>query len=100
MFITKRRILQFAHQHNKLPSALTELPQMPDHDTKTTDAWKRPFDYSFDSFGIVTLQSLGADKRPGGDGDNRDMIGIFPSRDAQGNWQDELAQWKQDPFEP
>jgi len=73
---------------------------MPGYDTETTDAWKRPLDYSFDSSGVVTLRSLGADKRLGGDGDNRDMIGVFISRDAQGNWQDELAEWKQNPFKP
>ena len=73
---------------------------MPGYDTETTDAWKRPLDYNFDSSGVVTLRSLGADKRLGGDGDNRDMIGVFISRDAQGTWQDELAEWKQNPFKP
>ena len=100
MFLTKRRIIQFARQHNKLPSTLAELPAMPGYDTETNDAWKRPLDYSFDDSGIVTLRSLGADKRPGGDGDNRDMTGVFISRDAQGNWQEELAEWKQDPIRP
>ena len=100
MLVTKRRILQFAGQHNKLPSTLAELPAMPNYDTETTDAWNRPLDYSFDDSGIVTLRSLGADRRPGGDGDNRDMIGVFISRDATGNWHDELAEWKQDPFKP
>jgi hypothetical protein len=56
-------------------------------------------DYEFDSSGIVTLRSLGADKRSGGDADNRDMIGIFASHDAQGNWQEELAEWQHDPFD-
>jgi len=100
MFVTKRRILQFAHQNNRLPLTLAELPAMPDYDIKTTDAWKRPLDYSTDDFGVVTLRSLGADKRPGGDGDNRDMTGVFISRDAQGNWQKELAEWKQHPIRP
>jgi hypothetical protein len=100
MFVTKRRILQFAHQNNKLPSTLAELPAMPGYDTETTDAWKRPLDYSTDDSGVVTLRSLGADKRPGGDGDNRDMTGVFISRDAQGNWQEELTEWKQDPIRP
>ena len=100
MFVTKRRIIQFARQHDKLPSMLAELPAMPGYDTSTTDAWKRPLDYSFDSSGIVTLRSLGADKRAGGDGDNRDMTGIFASHDERNNWQEELAEWKQDPIRP
>ena len=59
------------------------VPDMPGYDTSTTDAWERPLDYSFDSSGVVTLRSLGADKRPGGDGDNRDMTGLFDTRDPQ-----------------
>lgn len=97
MHVTKRRILQYAQRHNGLPPMLAELPAMPGYDTKTTDGWGRPLDYSFDSSGAVTLRSLGADKRPGGDGDNRDMTGVFHSRDAQGRWQDELVKWEQDP---
>ena len=100
MFITKRRIIQYARQHNQLPPTLAVLPAMAGYGNETTDVWKRPLDYGFDSSGIVTLQSLGADKRPGGDGDKRDMTGVFASRDAQGNWQDELAEWEQNPFKP
>ena len=100
MLVTKRRIIQFARLHHKLPSDLAGLPEMPGYDNGTTDAWKRPLDYSFDGSGVVTLQSFGADKQPGGDGDKRDIIGVFESRDAQGNWQDELAEWKEDPLKP
>ena len=100
MLVTKRRIIQFARQHSKLPSTLAELPAMPGYDTETIDTWKRPLDYSFDSSGTVTLRSLGADKRTGGEGDRRDMTGVFDSRDAQGNWQEELAEWKQNPVQP
>jgi hypothetical protein len=100
MFVTKRRILQFARQNNKLPATLAELPAMPGYDTETTDAWNRPFDYVSDDTGTVTLRSLGADKRLGGDADDRDMIGVFVSHDAQGRWQEESAKWKQDPARP
>ncbi len=100
MHLTKRRILQYGHLHNKLPLTLAELPARPGYDNETTDAWQRPLDYSSDESGAVTLRSLGADKLPGGEGDNRDMTGGFMSRDAQNRWQEELAEWKQDPVRP
>lgn len=73
---------------------------MPGYVTDTTDAWVQPIDYSFDSSGVVTLRSLGSDKKPGGVGDKRDMIGVFSSRNAQGRWEDELSDWTHDPFKP
>ncbi len=98
--VTKRRILQYGHLHNKLPLTLAELPARPGYDNETTDAWQRPLDYRSDESGAVTLRSLGADKLPGGEGDNRDMTGVFMSRDAQNRWQEELAEWKRDPVRP
>jgi len=86
MFVTKRRIVQYARQHDRLPSDLSDLPPMPNYDTATRDTWGRALDYSYDLSGVVTLRSLGADKRLGGDGDKRDMIGVFASRDAEGHW--------------
>ncbi len=100
MFVTKRRIIQFAQQRGRLPQTFADLPAMPGYDTETVDAWGRPFDYSVDGTGIVTLRSLGADKQPGGDGDNRDMIAVFATRDAEGHWQNELGPWIQDPLKP
>lgn len=98
--VTKRRILQYAHLHNKLPLTLAELPTKPGYDNETTDAWQRPLDYRSDESGAVTLRSLGADKLPGGEGDKRDMTGVFLSRDAQNRWQEDLAEWNQDPARP
>ena len=100
MFVTKRRIIQFARQRGALPQTLIDLPAMPGYDTQTIDAWGRPLDYTFDSSGVVTLQSLGADKQLGGEGEARDMIGSFASRDAEGSWQDELGPWIRDPLKP
>jgi hypothetical protein len=97
MQVTKRRIIQFARQNNHLPTALSELLAMPGYDTKTFDAWRRPFDYRTDALGVITLVSLGADRLPGGDGDNRDIIGIFESRDGHENWQDETIEWRERP---
>ena len=43
--------------------------------------------------------SLGKDNKIGGENDDADMIGIFPSKTADGRWSDEFVEWKQDPFE-
>jgi hypothetical protein len=99
MSVTKDRIFQYAHQHNHLPASLSELPPAPGYDTATTDAWGRPIDYSFDSSGDVTLRSLGADKQVGGDGDKRDVIGTFATRDTQGRWlDDQSSKWTLNPM--
>ncbi len=100
MHVSRWRILQFAYRHNKLPATLAELPARPGYDNATDDAWGRPLDYSVDDSGAVMLRSLGADRRSGGEGDDRDMTAVFPSRDAQNHWQQERAEWKQDPLRP
>jgi hypothetical protein len=98
MKATMLGILTFAHEHDKLPLTLAALPATDGKSLKTEDAWNRPLDYTFDAAGVVTLGSLGADKRPGGIGDNRDMVGTFNTRDSRGDWQKEFLQWKDDPL--
>ena len=100
MSVTKRRILQYARQHDHLPENLSELPPMPGYDTAIVDAWGQPLYYSCDLSGVVTLKSLGSDKCKGGVENARDMIGVFSSRDPEGHWQDEFIPWTHDPFEP
>jgi hypothetical protein len=100
MFLTKRRIIQYAQQHNHLPANLSELPPMPNYDTSINDAWGHPLDYSFDASGVVTLRSPGTANWLGGDGDNRAITGKFVTRDPQGHWQNELAEWTVDPRKP
>jgi hypothetical protein len=94
MFITRRRIVLYSQEHGQPPASLTALPPLRGNiDSATTDAWGRPLDYSFDSSGVVTLRSLGADKMVGGDGDNRDLIGVFSIRDVR-----ESSPWTHDPL--
>jgi hypothetical protein len=101
IYSTKRRIINFAKKNNRLPLTLAELPAMPSqYHTNMNDAWNYPLKYSFDSSGIISVQSLGADNLPGGEGDNRDMIGIFESHDVSGKWQDEFVRWTHDPIKP
>ncbi len=46
----------------------------------------------------ITLISYGSDGIQGGDGDNKDMIGIFYYKKEKGEWENELCDWIKDPF--
>jgi len=98
MWVLKSRIMRYARQNGHLPADVSGLPSMPGYGDEIMDASGRPIEYSFDSSGIVTLRSLGADKQAGGNGDDRGMTGVFASRDATGHWQDEMTQWTVDPM--
>lgn len=93
MWVTKRRILQYAHTHNRLPRDLTALPEMPGFDTQTTDAWVFPIQYNIDEDGSVALTSLGSDGAAGGKGDSADIVFRFWSKQRDGKWSDELVDW-------
>ena len=98
MHMCKRRIQRFAIEHNHLPSSLRETAEIPGYDNSIKDAWGFPIIYSVDTNGVVTLTSLGKDNKPGGNGDNADMVGVFPSRQPNGRWSDEFVEWTTDPF--
>jgi hypothetical protein len=46
----------------------------------------------------VTLTSYGRDGRPGGTGEDADIVGVFRAKTADGRWADELGEWRVDPF--
>ncbi len=100
MGIVKRRVLQYAKAQGHLPETLAALPPATDIETKITDAWNRPLDYTFDESGMVTLRSLGGDKAEGGDLNDADLVGTFSSKDAEGNWLPDTASWTQKPTNP
>lgn len=93
MFVTKRRILQYAHTHDQLPPDLAALPPMTGYDTSVTDGWSRTLSYQTNTTGTVTLESLGRDGIIGGSGADADIIRSFPIRDARGAWSDEMVDW-------
>ena len=94
----KRRIQLYAMEHNALPSSLSEIEEINGYDNSIKDAWGHPIIYNVDKDGLVTLTSLGRDNKPSGIGDNRDMVGIYPSRRPDGKWSDEMVEWSKDPF--
>jgi hypothetical protein len=78
-------IQKYAMIHNALPTY------------EMKDCWENPIRCSVDSNGMVTLASYGADNKPGGEGNDADCVGIYPSRQSDGKWSDESVPWTQDP---
>jgi hypothetical protein len=89
----KTRILAYANSHGRLPATLAELIESKEHKFLLVDDWRREIQYRHDEAGVVTLYSLGADGRLGGEGGNRDIVGVFETRDDHGQVK-QTAGWK------
>jgi len=77
MRVTQRRILAYYASYSKTPSSLADLPAGDKSvDNNTADAWGRAIDYQVvgDS---VALESLGRDGKPGGVGQDQDIVLVF-----------------------
>ena len=98
MHMIKRRILRYAHTHHELPKTLDELPVIPGYSDRLTDGWEERILYRTNDDSSITLTSYGKDGRPGGEGLDADMVGIFMLKTPDGRWQEELCDWVTDPF--
>lgn len=98
MHMSKRRILRYAHQNNKLPENIDILPEISEYSNRIKDAWNRKLIYNINQDNTITLISYGRDGIQGGDGDSKDMIGIFSYKKENGEWENELCDWIKDPF--
>ena len=93
----KKRILRYGHWHDRLPTDLGQLPPVQNEVSDITDAWGFPIRYSRED-GVVKLVSYGADGQPGGTGPDSDIVGIFITKTANGEWQDEICDWAIEPL--
>lgn len=98
MWTMKRRMLRYAHAHGALPTSIDQLPYMNGYNNEVTDAWGRPILWQTEG-DVVALTSCGRDGKPGGDGNNADMIGVFRAKTNDGAWAEEICEWNADPFE-
>jgi len=87
MWGVKRRIIRYAHEHNRLPSSLQALPKIPGLGAKTTDAWGREITYIVGPGDHVTLSS----RPPSGAGP--DIIRSFRTKNSQREWVAEMEPW-------
>ena len=97
MHMMKRRILQYAATHDTLPESLNQLPTIEGYYNSITDGWGRPILWHIEGE-QVTLTSFGRDGRPGGFGEDADMVGVFRVKTSDGRWSEELCPWQIDPF--
>lgn len=98
MHTVKRRILRYALENNTLPENLEILLDMPSHIIRIKDAWSRKLIYNANPDKTITLISYGKDGIKGGKGENKDMLGIFPFKNADGEWQDDTCDWIKNPL--
>lgn len=79
MYGLKRQILLYAEQNNRLPNTVDELPPIEGFDNRVTDVWGNKIIMQIDGT-TVSLISYGKDKKPGGQGYDHDVIGIFEAK--------------------
>lgn len=89
---TARRIQEYMKQHRQTPPDLSVLPVEDGRANSAVDGWGHDLQYSVDRDGVITLTSFGADGRPGGNGQNEDIVVRYRTRNADGtlNVDDEL----------
>lgn len=94
MLDMNKRVLQtvgwmggYVLKNGRLPRSLAELTQGdPSQVPALNDPWGNPMIYIVDQDDVVTLMSYGADGKPGGEGENRDIGKSYRFRDANGQW--------------
>lgn len=98
MYPLKTRILLYAKTHNSPPPNLTVLPPLEGFINSTKDVWGNEIIYQVQGT-TIKLISYGKDQKPGGVGENLDVIGIFEAKNGFGGWAGESDNnWKVKPL--
>ena len=79
------RIEMYMKEHGEPPPNLAVLPTRKGYANSTTDGWGRELQYTVDKNGVISLTSLGADGKPGGDGLNKDIVHRYRTRNPDGS---------------
>jgi len=77
-------IHQYAVAEGKLPASLEDLRAVGEGRFK--DAWGHSLHYEVTADGVMTLMSLGRDGKPGGTGDDSDIVLTYLSRRKDGSF--------------
>jgi hypothetical protein len=83
---TFARIAIYAETNKAVAPSLAVLPKRDGYANQTTDGWKRPLQYRVTEDGIITLTSLGADGKPGGNGENADISKSYSAKRPDGGF--------------
>jgi hypothetical protein len=96
MISTCERIQAYMKQHRRVPPSLTALPAVEGDADKAEDGWGHEIQYSVDHDGVITLTSFGVDGKPGGDGQDADIIMRYRTRNADGTLNVDDESWIKD----
>ncbi len=92
MLHLREEIAQFAIKNDRLPENLRELPAVFAKRINVDDEWGFAIRYTSRDGRIVVLTSIGSDGLEGGTGRAEDLVGVFNTRQKNGNW-DSAPQW-------
>ncbi len=101
--VVRNAINAFVADNGRAPSNMVEIARYRPVDKAWNDAWGRPLLYQVNTSGGASLTSLGKDGRPGGLGQDTDLIWTFALKDRSGNWigtnwQNGSLEWLSTPF--
>jgi hypothetical protein len=82
----RNAINDFVADNGRAPSNMVEIARYRHPDKGWNDGWGRPLLYQVNTSGIASLTSLGKDGRPGGSGQDADLVWTFALKDRSGNW--------------
>ena len=74
---TAFRVQEYVKIHHTIPTNLYCLPERKGYRNSIKDGWGNEIQYNVNEEGIITLISLGKDEKPGGKGNNADIIESF-----------------------
>lgn len=78
------RIHLYMRSLGNVPQSLEVLPIRENYANRTTDGWGRELLHTVSREGIITLQSLGRDGEPGGEGEDADISRSYRTIDETG----------------
>jgi len=94
MVVMRRRVMAYARENNALPQSLSQLPpEGPEYDDRNYRRLGQNHPVCDRSSGVVTLTSCGHDGKPGGAGEDADIIRRFASRKPDASWADGYIEW-------
>ena len=93
----KTRILKFANNNNRLPYNLEELPPLEGFTNRTADVWGNEIIMKNEGTKVVLI-SYGKDQAEGGAADDLDVIGVIETKNTDGSWSKEDANWLSRPL--
>jgi hypothetical protein len=103
--VVRNAINDFVADNGRAPSNMVEIARYRPVNKAWNDGWGRTLLYDVNTSGVASLTSLGKDGRPGGLGQDADLVWAFALKDRSGtwigtNWQMGSLEWLSHPLRP